>query len=108
MSLTSEQLEERIVNIEQKLNEMQGAINNSATKRQVKALSVIQQQPVETDVESRLVALETKCNEMQEALNKVPTKQQLNALSMVRQNEIDELKQRVSDLESQVAILQSA
>jgi len=107
MSLTNEQLEERILVIEQKLNEMQTAINNMAPKRMVKALSVVQQQPTETDVEQRLVALETKDNEIQTALNKVPTKGQLNALSAIRQQEIDELKQKVTDLETQVAALQS-
>jgi len=108
MSLSNDDLEQRIVIIEQKLNEIQEAFNNVPNKRQVKALAVIQQQPVETDVDVRLTAVETKLNEVQEALNKVPTKQQLNGLTMIRQQEIDELKQKVADLESQVAVLQSA
>jgi hypothetical protein len=107
MTLTNDQLEERVVVIENKLNEIQGAVNNSATKRQLKSLSVIQQQPVETDVSARLTAIETKLNEMQTALNKTPTKAQLNSLSVIKQDEINELKQRVTDLESQVAALQS-
>jgi hypothetical protein len=108
MSLTNDELEQRILVIEQKLNEMQEAINNMAPKRMVKALSVVQQQPTETAVETRLVALETKDNQMQVALNNCPTKLQLNALSSIRQQEIDELKQKVTDLETQVALLQSA
>ena len=62
-----------------------------------------------TEQESiRIQAIETMLNDVQTALNNVATKRQLNTLVVIRQQEIDELKQRVLDLETQVADLQSA
>ena len=59
-----------------------------------------------TQLEERIVALENKYNEIQLALNNVAAKSQLKQLAYIRQNEIDALTQRVTDLESSIAILQ--
>lgn len=58
-------------------------------------------------VQSRIEALETKVNEIQIALNNLATRKQLNASMLVRQNEIDELKQKVTSLETQIQALQA-
>lgn len=60
-----------------------------------------------TALEDRVTAIEVLLNTIQGTLNKFPTKVQVNALTNIRQQEIDELKQRVSDLETQVASLLS-
>ena len=58
-------------------------------------------------LEARVTAIEVLLNTIQGILNKFPTKVQVNALTNIRQQEIDDLKQRVSDLEAQVAALLS-
>ena len=65
MSLSNDQLEERILVIEQKLDEMQIAINALATKRQLNALMVIRQEETD-DFQQRITALETQVALLQE------------------------------------------
>lgn len=61
----------------------------------------------DAQVQVRIETLEEKVNEIQTAINNLATKRQLNASMLVRQNEIDELKQRVDSLETQIAALQA-
>lgn len=57
--------------------------------------------------ENRIQAIEAKLNELQLALNALATKAQLKQLVNIRQSEIEDLKQRVSSLESQIQALQA-
>jgi len=58
--------------------------------------------------EIRIEAIEKMLNDLQLAVNKLATKGELRASVMVRQKEIDDLRVRVTALESQLAALQSA
>lgn len=58
-------------------------------------------------LQTRIEVIEESLNTIQVALNKLTTRQQMKALVNIRQAEIDELTQRVADLESQVSILQT-
>ena len=61
-----------------------------------------------TDNESqRISMIEEVINDMQVAMKKFMTKQQLQALLLIKQTEIDSLTNRVTALESQLAILQA-
>lgn len=55
----------------------------------------------------RVEAIEEMLNSLQIAINNLASKQQLRQLLLIRQEEIDSLKLRVTDLETQVAALQS-
>lgn len=59
MSLTNDQLLQRIEMIEQKLDEIQIALNNLASKSQMKALLNIRQSEIE-DLQTRVSTLESK------------------------------------------------
>lgn len=56
--------------------------------------------------ELRIQAIESAINDLQVALNKLATKQQMKQLTNIRQSEIEDLKTRVTALESQVQTLQ--
>ena len=56
----------------------------------------------------RIQAIENKLNDLQTALNNVASKKQMKALTQIRQAEIEDLKQRVTTLESEIAVLQAA
>ena len=64
MSLTNDQLEERVLAIEAKLNQMQLAINNLASKKTMNALTQIRQAEIESlkqrvaDLEEQLVTIQ--------------------------------------------------
>jgi predicted nuclease with TOPRIM domain len=55
----------------------------------------------------RIIAIETKLNDVQTALNNLATKAQLKSLASVRQSDILDLQARVTELETQIQILQS-
>jgi hypothetical protein len=55
----------------------------------------------------RLQAIETALNDIQTAINALATKTQLKQLLNIRQAEIEDLKQRVSSLETQILVLQN-
>lgn len=61
----------------------------------------------DSQVQARIEALEAKVNEIQIAINNLASKKTLNALLLVRQKEIDELKQQVKTLETEIAALQA-
>lgn len=61
-----------------------------------------------TDAErQRIRAIEEMLNDLQVAIRNMTSKLEFRQLILLRQQEIDTLKQRVSDLETQVATLQS-
>lgn len=113
MSLSNDQLLQRIEMIEQKLDEMQVAMNNLASKSQMKALLNIRQSEIEelqagAPVDSEdLVAIQAALVDIQAALNNVASKAQMKALVNIRQSEIEDLQTRVSTLESKVEILET-
>lgn len=55
----------------------------------------------------RIEAIEQAINDLQQALNALATKAQLKQLTGIRQAEIEDLKARVTALETQVSILQN-
>jgi hypothetical protein len=59
-------------------------------------------------LQDRVEAIETSLNDLQTAVNNLATKKQMQALVNIRQNEIIDLQDRVTSLESQIKILQSA
>lgn len=61
-----------------------------------------------TQLLTRIVALETAVNALQNSMNNLVTKRDVNALFTVRQNEIEQLKQQIDTLQSQVTILQTS
>ena len=67
MSLTNDQLQERIETIEDTLNDMQDAVNNLATKAQLKQLTNIWQSEI-TDLQDRVTALESQVATLQASL----------------------------------------
>lgn len=61
-----------------------------------------------TDAELlRMQAMESLLNDWQTVVNNLASKKQMAALMLVKQTEIDALKQRVTNLETQIAVLQS-
>jgi polyhydroxyalkanoate synthesis regulator phasin len=60
-----------------------------------------------SQLEERILLIEEKLNEMQVAINNMATKAQLKQFTHIRQTEVDDLKARVTDLESQIAVLQA-
>jgi predicted nuclease with TOPRIM domain len=64
MALTNEQLLQRITNIELKLNEMQTAVNNLATKKQLNMSVNIRQNEI-TDLQARVADLEAQVQTLQ-------------------------------------------
>lgn len=57
--------------------------------------------------EKRIQAIESAINDLQTALNALATRAQLKQLTNIRQNEIEDLKARVTALETQVSVLQN-
>jgi polyhydroxyalkanoate synthesis regulator phasin len=55
----------------------------------------------------RIVILEEALEELTASMNNLVTKKTANAAIALKQQEIDALKERVTNLESQIAILQS-
>lgn len=55
----------------------------------------------------RIKVIEDKLNEIQLALNALATTAQLIQYTNIRQTEIEDLKARVTSLESQILVLQS-
>lgn len=55
--------------------------------------------------EARVAMIEEVLNELQIAFTKCLTKQQMTQLLVIKQSQIDALSQRVTALESQIAIL---
>lgn len=109
MSLTNDQLLDRIVEIEALLTTIQTAMNNLATRKEVKnVVALISQTELtnESEIEDRLSTIETKVNDIQSALNNVASKQTMKSLAAIKQAEVEALKDRVTALESQIAILQ--
>lgn len=64
MALTNDQLLERIVVIEQKLNEMQTALNNVPSKVQMKALLSLRQSEIET-LKEQVATLQSEIQSLQ-------------------------------------------
>lgn len=58
-------------------------------------------------LQARVEAIEEKLNEIQTALLNITTAAQLKASQLVRQKEIEQLKTRVTSLESQIVALQT-
>lgn len=56
--------------------------------------------------ERRIQAIEKKLNELQTALNNLVSKRQMKSLLNIRQAEIEDLKTRVTALETQIQALQ--
>jgi len=59
MALTNDQLLERIVAIENAINELQTALNNLATRRLVKNLASVRQDEID-DLKTRVESLESQ------------------------------------------------
>jgi len=59
MSLTNDQLLDRIVLLEGMLNDIQTALNNLATRRMVKNLSSVRQDEID-DLQARVTSLESQ------------------------------------------------
>lgn len=57
--------------------------------------------------EARIDAIEKVLNELQIAINNLVSKRQVNMLLLVKQDEIDTLKTRVDQLETQLTTLQN-
>ncbi len=55
----------------------------------------------------RILAIEELLNELQVMMTKLSSKEQIRQIMLIRQAEFDALKERVTALESEVAILQS-
>lgn len=112
MSLTHDQLLERIETLETEMNQVQTAMNNLVTSKEVKNLFAILNNQIDklSTTESIILtdSLIEKVNNLQTALNNVATKRTLNASVALKQKEIDDLKARVSILESSIAILQAS
>ena len=64
MSLNNQQLEDRIIVIEEKLNEIQTALNSLATKRQLKQLLNIRQAEID-ELQQKVASLETQVAALQ-------------------------------------------
>lgn len=106
--LNNQQLTERILLIENKLNDIQTALNNVPTKAQMKSILALKKVESDTDaLETRITNIESTLNDMQTALNNVPTKGQLKSLTQIRQTEIDDLKEAVTDLNARVTTLEN-
>ncbi len=56
----------------------------------------------------RIVEIEEKLTEIQTAMNNLVAKKTVNNSIALKQQEIDSLKERVTTLESEIAILQAA
>ena len=61
-----------------------------------------------TPEEQRVRTIEEVLNDLQTALTNVMSKQQMQQLLLLKQTEVDNLTARVSDLESQITVLQAA
>ena len=59
MALTNDQLLERIVIIETKLNEIQTALNNLVSRKQMKALAQLRQSEIE-ELKTKVATLESQ------------------------------------------------
>ena len=64
MSLTNDELEARILIIEDTLNDIQTALNALATKRQMKALLNIRQQEI-IDLQNQVESLQSQVTALQ-------------------------------------------
>jgi polyhydroxyalkanoate synthesis regulator phasin len=60
-----------------------------------------------SDYEARFVALENAVNKISIAITNLASTQQLRQLSLLKQKEVDDLKAKVADLESQLKLLQN-
>jgi polyhydroxyalkanoate synthesis regulator phasin len=58
--------------------------------------------------EARIQAIETVLNQMQIAIKNLAAKQQMRQLMLLKQGEVNSIGERVTSLESQIAILQEA
>ena len=107
MALTNTQITERILALEEKVNDIQTALNNLATKDQIKSLLAILN-PVDTDsdIEERVEEVETALNSIQIAMNKLATQAQLKSFVNIKQSAITDMEERITSLETQVATLQ--
>lgn len=61
-----------------------------------------------TVTEARLTALEKAVNELQVAITNLASMAQLRQLNIIKQAEINALKDRVDNLESEIQVLQSS
>jgi hypothetical protein len=60
-----------------------------------------------TDAEvQRITSVEEAVNDLSTVVNNLAPKQELRQLQLLRQSEIDEIKQRLTSIESQLKILQ--
>jgi len=107
MALTDPEIR-RIEDIETTLNTLQTAINNSASKRELKAaLSILSTQLTQIQEDGvgpapstqRITDLETTVNEVQLALNNNASQRQLKALLAVLQPQINSLSEEITQLE---------
>jgi len=57
------------------------------------------------DLEEKIDFLTVVLNEVQVAINNLASKQQLRQLTLLKQKDIDDLKNRVTDLENEVLLL---
>jgi polyhydroxyalkanoate synthesis regulator phasin len=60
------------------------------------------------DVQIQIDQIIDKLNQIQVVINNLATKAQLNQISYIRQTEIDDLQTRVTNLESEIAVLQNS
>ena len=108
MSLSNDQIEDRILSIETLLTDIQTAINALATKQQLKQMMLVNAQVdnTNTDWETRVEAIEELLTSMQTAINALATKQQLKQTLLVRESAQKDLEDRVTSLENEIAVLQ--
>jgi polyhydroxyalkanoate synthesis regulator phasin len=57
---------------------------------------------------TRLTALENAVNDIQTAITNLASMAQLRQLNLIKQEEVDALKDRVADLETQIQVLQTS
>lgn len=61
-----------------------------------------------TAEETRIQAIEELLNKLQTAINNLMSKQQMRQLLLIKEEEINTLKERVTALEAQIAVLQGS
>lgn len=108
--LTNNQLEDRVIAIENRIADLETAMNALATKQMVKQLIIANQAELTSSdtIEADIDTIEEKLNEIQTAINALATKTQLKQLVLLREQNQQSLEGRVTTLESAVAILQSS
>ena len=68
MALTNQQLEDRVITIENLLNDIQTALNNLVTSRQMIALTSVRQSEI-VDLQERVTTIESEILVIQDAIS---------------------------------------